>query len=56
LSGSRPGPPVRAARSQERAQLLVGATVAARYNPQLKNFRDKLVARSSSLSSPSAAS
>ena len=27
-----------------RSSLFVGAMVAARYNPQLKNFRDKLVA------------
>jgi len=31
-------------RSQERATLFVGARVAARYNPQLESFRDKLVA------------
>jgi transposase len=31
-------------RKSVRSSLFVGAMVAARYNPQLKNFRDKLVA------------
>jgi transposase len=42
-------------RKSVRNSLFVGAMVAARYNPQLKSFRDKLVAvesQSSSLSSP----
>ena len=43
-------------RKSVRNSLFVGAMVAARYNPQLKSFRDKLVAAGSSLSSPSPAS
>ena len=31
-------------RKSVRSALFVGAMVAARYNPQLKSFRDKLVA------------
>jgi len=31
-------------RKSVRGSLFVGAMVAARYNPQLKSFRDKLVA------------
>jgi transposase len=31
-------------RKSVRSSLFVGAMVAARYNPQLKSFRDKLVA------------
>jgi hypothetical protein len=51
--GSRPGPASPARRGKSfigggrksvRSSLFVGAMVAARHNPHLKSFRDKLVA------------
>src|SRR5215467_2093139 len=52
-SGQWRGKSVIGGRKSVRNSLFMGAMVAARYNPQLKQFRDKLVAAGNPRSSPS---